>query len=42
VKNVKYKSILEWEDRMNAKAEEILPGIVAAAVELAVRTAIRR
>jgi hypothetical protein len=42
VKNIKYKPILEWENRMNAKAEEILPGIVEAAVELAVRTAIRK
>jgi len=42
IKKVEYKPILEWEKRMNAKAEEILPGIVAASVELAVRTAIRK
>lgn len=42
IKKVEYKPILEWEKRMNAKAEEILPGIAEAAVELAIRTAIRK
>ena len=42
VKNVKYKPILEWEKRMSDKAEEILPGIMEAAVELAIRTALKK
>ena len=42
VKKVEYKPILEWEQRMNEKAKEIVPGIASDAVELAIRTAIRR
>lgn len=42
VKNIHYTPFLHWENTINAKAEKILPGIVAAAVELAVRTAIRK
>jgi hypothetical protein len=41
VRNIRYEAILEWERRMSDKAEEIIPSIMAAAVELAVRTAIR-
>jgi hypothetical protein len=42
VKNIEYKPILQWEQRMNEKAKEILPGIAKDSVELAIRTAIRR
>lgn len=42
IKKVEYKPILEWEQRMYEKAKEILPGIASDAVELAIRTAIRR
>ena len=42
IKKVKYKPILQWENRMNTKAEEILPGIAKDSVELAIRTAIKK
>lgn len=42
VKKVEYKPILQWEERINRKANEILPGIAQDSVELAVKTAIRK
>jgi len=35
IKKVEYKPVLQWEQRMNKKAKEILPGIAKDSVELA-------
>jgi len=42
IKKVEYKPILQWEQLMNQKAENILPGIAKDSVEMAIRTAIRK